>query len=89
VAASSVRFTRRNRGTCASGDGILAIRQALEQLPENLRTLLWLREVEGYSYDELARILKIPDGTVRSRLHSARQQLRTVWMEDSDDLHRG
>ncbi|HKW96679.1 MAG TPA: RNA polymerase sigma factor [Bryobacteraceae bacterium] len=67
----------------------VAIRQALEQLPEDLRTVLWLREVEGYSYDELAKILKIPAGTVRSRLHSARQQLRKIWMEESDDLPRG
>ena len=67
----------------------VAIRQALEQLPADLRTVLWLREVEGYSYDELAKILKIPTGTVRSRLHSARQQLRKIWMEESDDLHRG
>ena len=67
----------------------VAIRQALERLPEDLRSVLWLREVEGYSYDELAKILKIPTGTVRSRLHSARRQLRTVWMEEGDDLHRG
>ena len=61
-------------------DGV-AIRQALEQLPEDMRTVLWLREVEGYSYDELAKILGIPGGTVRSRLHSARQQLRKLWRE--------
>lgn len=66
----------------------VAVRQALEQLPEDLRIVLWLREVEGYSYDELAKILKIPGGTVRSRLYSARQQLRKIWMEESDDLHR-
>src|SRR5581483_10638844 len=63
-------------------------RQALEQLPEDLRTVLWLREVEGYSYDELAKILHIPDGTVRSRLHSARKQLRRAWMEERHDVHR-
>jgi RNA polymerase sigma-70 factor (ECF subfamily) len=56
----------------------LLIQDALDQLPDDLRTILWLREVEGYSYDELAEILKIPLGTVRSRLHSARQQLRTI-----------
>lgn len=59
------------------------IQDALSQLPEDLRTILWLREVEGYSYDELAGILKIPVGTVRSRLHSARQQLRTIWMKEA------
>ncbi len=61
----------------------LAIRDALGQLPEDLRTVLWLREVEGCSYAELAKILNVPIGTVRSRLHAARQQLRTVWMKEA------
>ncbi|HEU0142603.1 MAG TPA: sigma factor-like helix-turn-helix DNA-binding protein [Bryobacteraceae bacterium] len=57
-----------------AGDGVIGRirrkhRQTFEQKP-NLRTVLWLREVEGYSYEELAEILRIPIGTVRSRLHS-------------------
>ncbi len=61
----------------------MLMKDAVNQLPEDLRTVLWLREVEGYSYDELAEILKIPIGTVRSRLHSARQNLRTIWMKEA------
>jgi RNA polymerase sigma-70 factor (ECF subfamily) len=49
------------------------------QLPEEQQTLLWLREVEGQSYAELAQVLDIPVGTVRSRLFSAREGLRKVW----------
>jgi RNA polymerase sigma-70 factor (ECF subfamily) len=52
---------------------------ALGRLPEEQSSLLWLREVEGFSYEELAGILGIPVGTVRSRLFAAREQLRKVW----------
>ncbi len=53
---------------------------ALNRLPEEQRTLLWLREVEGLSYAELALNLEIPVGTVRSRLFAAREALRKIWL---------
>ncbi len=53
---------------------------ALRRLPEEQRMLLWLREVEGQSYAELAAILDVPVGTVRSRLFAARQALRRIWL---------
>ena len=56
------------------------IADALGCLPEEQRTLLWLRKVEGQSYTELAAILDIPVGTVRSRLFMARQALRSIWL---------
>ena len=52
---------------------------AFRRLSEEQRSLLWLREVEGQSYAELAQILEIPVGTVRSRLFTAREELRRVW----------
>jgi RNA polymerase sigma-70 factor (ECF subfamily) len=57
----------------------VAILDALSKLDADLRNVLWLREAEGYSYEELARILDIPLGTVRSRLFTAREQLRRIW----------
>lgn len=51
----------------------------LRQLPAEQRSLLWLREVEGQSYAELAAVLDIPIGTVRSRLFAAREALRAMW----------
>lgn len=57
----------------------LMLADALGQLEPDLRGLLWLREAEGYSYAELAGILDVPVGTVKSRLFTAREQLRQVW----------
>jgi RNA polymerase sigma-70 factor, ECF subfamily len=57
----------------------LLIRDAVARLQPELRSVLWLREVDGYSYDELTQILAIPLGTVKSRLFSAREGLRKIW----------
>jgi RNA polymerase sigma-70 factor (ECF subfamily) len=51
----------------------------LLKLDPDSRSLLWLREVEGYSYQELALMLEIPVGTVKSRLFTARQHLQEMW----------
>jgi RNA polymerase sigma-70 factor (ECF subfamily) len=53
-----------------------AVQQALTLLSEEHRAILVLREVEGCDYDEIAEVLDIPVGTVRSRLHRARLHLR-------------
>ena len=53
---------------------------AFRRLPEEQRKLLWLREVEGRSYAEIAVILEIPVGTVKSRLFAAREALRRIWL---------
>jgi len=58
---------------------------ALARLPEQQRVILWLREVEGQSYEELAAILEIPIGTVRSRLFAARDALRRIWHQGTPD----
>jgi RNA polymerase sigma-70 factor (ECF subfamily) len=59
---------------------------AFGRLPEEQRNLLWLREVEGQSYSELAAILEIPVGTVRSRLFAAREALRAIWRSPHKNL---
>jgi RNA polymerase sigma-70 factor (ECF subfamily) len=55
------------------------VTEAFGRLTLEHRTLLWLREVEGQSYEELAMILEVPLGTVRSRLFAAREALRALW----------
>jgi RNA polymerase sigma-70 factor (ECF subfamily) len=52
------------------------VRQALERLSEEHRTVLVLREIDGCCYETIADVLDLPIGTVRSRLHRARLQLR-------------
>lgn len=73
-----------DRAAC-SAETVSAVKEAFGQLPEVQRTLLWLREVEGQSYAELAEIFEIPIGTVRSRLFSAREALRTIWQGPQDE----
>ena len=50
----------------------------MERLPEELRTAITLREIEGLSYEEIAGALGVAVGTVKSRLARAREQLRQM-----------
>lgn len=54
------------------------IRQALMQIPETCRTCLILADLEGFTYREIMDILKIPMGTVMSRLFRARRKMRDL-----------
>jgi RNA polymerase sigma-70 factor (ECF subfamily) len=64
--------------TQEAGLGMRDILSALNQLPEDQKSVLLLVAVEDLSYDETARVLDIPVGTVMSRLSRARQRLRTI-----------
>jgi RNA polymerase sigma-70 factor (ECF subfamily) len=56
------------------GDELAAVlQQALDDLPDELRAALMLRELEGLSYDDIADVLGCPVGTVRSRIFRARE----------------
>ncbi len=59
----------------------VVIERILDQLPADLRTTLVLREIEQLSYDEVAEMMHVPIGTVRSRLHTARERFRRLWLE--------
>lgn len=51
------------------------VHQTLHELPEDLRTAITLREIEGLSYEEIANVMNCPTGTVRSRIFRAREAI--------------
>src|SRR3546814_13513022 len=53
------------------------VMRAVDALPEELRTAITLREVEGLSYEEIAQRMDCPIGTVRSRIFRAREAIDT------------
>jgi RNA polymerase sigma-70 factor (ECF subfamily) len=61
------------------------IERILNQMPADLKATLVLREMEQLSYEEVAEVLNVPIGTVRSRLHSAREKFRKLWLEATSE----
>ena len=55
-----------------------AVQEAIAELEPDFREALVLRDVEDLSYEEIGQITGLPDGTVKSRIHRARSQLRAV-----------
>lgn len=72
-----------------SGDGStgtkietkILVERLLTKLNPELRTTLVLREMEELSYDEVAEVMQVPVGTVRSRLHAARERFRAIYLD--------
>ncbi|WP_241985733.1 MULTISPECIES: sigma-70 family RNA polymerase sigma factor [Cryobacterium] len=55
-----------------------AVKNALQSIPEDFRLAVYFADVEGFSYQEIAEIMKTPIGTVMSRLHRGRRLLRDL-----------
>ena len=62
--------------------------EALRKLPENFRTVVILREIEGFAYDEIAEILNINIGTVKSRLLRGRAALKDYLFATGPEVAR-
>ena len=58
-----------------------AVKDALQAIPEDFRMAVYFADVEGFSYQEIADIMKTPVGTVMSRLHRGRRMLRDLLAE--------
>ena len=75
------------RGAVASAESTVLesipdedVKAALDSLPEAFRMAVWLADVEGFSYKEIAEIVDVPIGTVMSRLHRGRKALeKRLW----------
>lgn len=66
-------------------EGAQAVHAALAKLSDEHRAILVLREMEGCDYETIAAMLDLPVGTVRSRLHRARSQLREILSGEQRD----
>jgi RNA polymerase sigma-70 factor (ECF subfamily) len=59
-----------------SQERVQLLRSALDELADDYRNALILKEIEGLPYEEIAAVMGCPVGTVRSRIHRARHELR-------------
>jgi RNA polymerase sigma-70 factor (ECF subfamily) len=57
----------------------LSVQRTLSELTPTLRSVLVLRELHELSYEEIAQVMHLPVGTVRSRLHEGRRRFREIW----------
>jgi RNA polymerase sigma-70 factor (ECF subfamily) len=61
------------------------ITNALDEIPEDFRTVVLLCDVEDFTYEEIANMLDVPIGTIRSRLHRGRNLLKAQLMDYAED----
>lgn len=57
---------------------------AMQQLPEDQRQVVLLRELEGLSYKEIAEVMEVPEGTIMSRLYYARKKLQKLLADERE-----
>ncbi len=66
-------------------DKMRAVETSIRELPEPLKTVIVLRDMDGYSYEEIAILIKVPLGTVKSRLYRAREIVRRKLREFGEE----
>ena len=73
--ADALRDSSTPEGELLGKEIAATVNKAVEALPEDLRTAITLREIEGLSYEEIATMMNCPIGTVRSRIFRAREAI--------------
>src|SRR6187455_827474 len=73
--AEALRDSATPEGELLGKEIAATVNKAMEALPEDLRTAITLREIEGLSYEEIATVMNCPIGTVRSRIFRAREAI--------------
>ena len=58
------------------------IQKGLLELKEDQRELIVLRDLQGFSYEEMGKLLGLPEGTIKSKLHRARMELKNILERD-------
>ena len=66
-----------------------SIQQFIRELPEDMRSAVVLRDIEGFSYDDIANILETNVGTIKSRISRGREKLREKILSKSELFDRG
>jgi len=79
--AAVVGTEAKGPGELEEADQIIRLRGALRRLPQELRMIVSLHYLDGFSVCEIATVFDVPAGTVKSRLHKARAQLRKALEE--------
>ena len=73
--AEALRDAATPEGELLGREIAATVNKAMEALPDDLRTAITLREIEGLSYEEIASVMDCPIGTVRSRIFRAREAI--------------
>jgi RNA polymerase sigma-70 factor (ECF subfamily) len=73
--AEQLRDINTPESVLLSNEIAATVNATIDELPEELRTAIQLREIEGMSYEDIARIMDCPIGTVRSRIFRAREAI--------------
>lgn len=73
--ADALRDTATPENELMGREVAAAVNKAVDSLPDDLRTAITLREIEGLSYEEIAGVMNCPIGTVRSRIFRAREAI--------------